>query len=64
MDLLIGFQVQHMTVQDADQVEIVYECAECERLLLGDGKVEPVGDQRRIKTDAASMVEQVAILGF
>ena len=64
MDLRIGFHVQHVTVRDADQVEIMHECAECERLLFGDGKAESIGDKCRIKTDAASMIEQVAILGF
>jgi len=64
MDLRVGFPVQHVTVRHADQIEIVDECAESERLLFGDGKAESIGDQRRIETDAASMIEQMAILSF
>ena len=64
MDLLVGFHVQHVAVRHADQIEIMHECAECEGLLFGDGEAESIGDKRRIKTDAASMIEQVTILGF
>lgn len=64
MDMLVGFHIQHGTVRDADQIEVMHECAECERLLFGDGKAESIGNKRRIKTDSASMIEQVTILGF
>ena len=64
MDLLIGFPVQYVGARDADQVEVMHEGTECERLLFGDRKVEPIGNQRRIKTDTASMIEEVTILGF
>jgi len=43
-------------VGDADQVEIVHECAECERLLFGDGKVDPLGDKGGLERDAVSMI--------
>ena len=46
------------------KIEIVHECAECERLLIGDGKAESIGDKRRIKTHSASVIEQMAIFGF
>ena len=64
MDLRVGFFIQDVTVRDADQIEIVHEGAECERLLFCDGKAESIGNKRRIKTDAASMIEQMAIFGF
>ena len=64
MDVRIGFHVQHSVIRDADQVEVMHECTECERLLFGDGKAESIGDKRRIKADATSMIEKVAVLGF
>ena len=64
MDLLVGLHAQHMTVCDADQIEIVHECAECERLLFSEGKVESIGDQRRIEADTVSVIEQMATFGF
>ena len=64
MHLLVGFHIQYGTVRDADQIEIMHECAERERLLFGHGKVESIGDKCRIKTDAATMIEQMTILGF
>jgi hypothetical protein len=33
-------------------------------MLFGEGKVESIGNQCRVKTDAVSVIEQVAILGF
>jgi hypothetical protein len=46
MDLLVGFPVQYVGTRDADQVEVMHEGAECEGLLFGDGKVEPIGNRR------------------
>lgn len=64
MGLLVGFPVQRVTVLGAEQIQIMHERAERERLLFGEGEAEPIGHQGRIETDAASMIEEVAVLGF
>src|SRR5574341_828452 len=37
---------------------------ESERLLLCHGEIHPVGQQRRIETDSAAVVEKLSILRF
>ena len=57
MGLRVGIHVQHVGVRGTDEIEIVHECAECKRLLIGDGQAESMGGQRRIKAHAASVIE-------
>ena len=53
-----------MVVLEADFADVVQEGSDRQRLLFGERQVEAIGEQRRIETDAAAMIQQLPVFGF